>query len=274
MSKVCVVTGGGSGMGLEVAKLIGDDAIVVISGRSVERLEGAIEELAKCGVDARPFACDVSNRASVDALVEFAVSLGDVVKVVHAAGVSPHMSDPAGIFAINAGGTVNVNEAFGPIVAKGGAILNVASMGAYMLPCEQAQSLEQLYALSLQDAAAFVAALGSTIEGVPEAFADGAAYTITKNFAVWYTKRQALKLGPRGVRVVSVSPGLVMTKMGEMEGDDGMQIAKAGALGRAAAPEELAKVMAFMLSDDASYLTGTDVLVDGGSVAAMQMPAK
>jgi NAD(P)-dependent dehydrogenase (short-subunit alcohol dehydrogenase family) len=70
--------------------------------------------------------------------------------------------------------------------------------------------------------------------------------------------------------VLSVSPGLVMTEMGKMEGEAGEQVAAGSALGRAAQPIELARVMAFLASPDASYMTGVDVLVDGGTVAAMQ----
>ena len=76
--------------------------------------------------------------------------------------------------------------------------------------------------------------------------------------------------GARGVRVLSVSPGLVMTEMGKIEGEAGAQVAAGSALGRAAQPIELARVMAFLASPDASYVTGVDVLVDGGTVAAMQ----
>ena len=163
-----------------------------------------------------------------------------------------------------------MDEVFGEVVAKGGAIVNVSSLGAYMLPADQAQGLEQLYALSLQNASAFLGALPMTVAEVPAEYAGHAAYSITKNFVVWYTKRAALKWGKRGVRVVSVSPGLVLTEMGKLEGEAGAQVALNGALGRCAEPVELARVMAFLASPEASYVTGVDILVDGGAVAAIQ----
>jgi len=107
-----------------------------------------------------------------------------------------------------------VDEVFGEVVAKGGAIVNVSSLGANRLPADQAQGLEQLHALSLQNASAFLGALPMTVAEVPAEYAGHAAYSITKNFVVWYTKRAALTWGKRGVRVVSVSPGLVLTEMG------------------------------------------------------------
>ena len=162
-----------------------------------------------------------------------------------------------------------MDEVFGEVVAKGGAIVNVSSLGAYMLAANQAQGLEQLYALSVADASAFLGALPMTVAEAPTEYAGHAAYSITKYFVVWYTKRAALTWGKRGVRVVSVSPGLVLTEMGKLEGA-GAQVALNGALGRCAKPVELARVMAFLASSDASYVTGVDVLVDGGAVAAIQ----
>jgi len=85
-------------------------------------------------------------------------------------------------------------------------------------------------------------------------------------------RRTAASWGRRGARIVSVSPGVVDTPMGTAEiasGNGTEEMAAASALGRAGRPEELAKVIAFLCSDAASYVTGTDVLVDGGTVAAL-----
>lgn len=269
MANVCVITGGGSGMGLEVAKLLPQDMKVVISGRSVEKLHGAIDELNTAGIEAYPCACDVSGRASVEALADFAAEQGTITKVIHAAGVSPHMADGKTIFAINAGGTIIVNDVFGERIADGGVILNVASMSAYMLPADRVPV--QLYQASAMGEAAMVAGFDQVLAQVPEETQPGMAYTMSKNFVVWYTKRVAMKLGKRGVRVVSISPGTFLTPMGKLEGEDAAKFAEAGALGRAGDPVEIARMIAFMVSDDASYLTGTDILYDGGSIAATEV---
>lgn len=268
MANVCVITGGGSGMGLEVAKLMKDKK-VVISGRTVAKLENAIAELKAAGVDAEPFACDASDRASVQALADFAAGLGTVDTVIHAAGVSPHMADAMKIFSINAAGTINVDEVFGEAMADGGVILNVASMSAYMLPADRVPY--QLYQASALGADALVGGFAQALEQVPAEMATGMAYTMSKNFVVWYTKQQAVKLGKRGIRVVSISPGTFLTPMGEVEGEEAAQFGNNGALGRCGEPIEIARMMAFMVSDQASYLTGTDILYDGGSVAALEV---
>lgn len=269
MTNVCVITGGGSGMGLEVAKLLDKDLKVVISGRTVEKLESAIEELKAAGVDAYPCACDVSDRASVEALAAYAAKLGTITKVIHAAGVSPHMTDGKTIFAINAAGTIYVDEVFGEAIADGGVILNVSSMSAYMLPADRVPV--QLYQASAMGAEAMVAGFDQVLAQVPEEMHTGMAYTMSKNFVIWYTKRAAMKYGKRGVRVVSISPGTFLTPMGKLEGEEAEKFALAGALGRAGDPVEIARMMAFMVSDDASYLTGVDVLYDGGAIAATEV---
>lgn len=268
MAKVCVITGGGSGMGLEVAKLMGG-AKVVITGRTVAKLEGAVEEIRAAGVDAVARACDASDPASVDALVEYAKSLGTIKTVIHAAGVSPHMGDGAYIWKINACGTINVDEKFAAAMDEGGVILNVSSMSAYMLPPDRVPY--PVYAASAAGTEVLEGAFAQVLANVPTEMGPGMAYTMSKNFVIWYTKQEAVKYGPKGIRVVSISPGTFTTPMGNLEGEEALKFATAGAMGRAGDPKEIARMMAFMVSDECSYLDGVDVLYDGGSVAALEV---
>ena len=110
MANVCVITGGGSGMGLAAAKFMPKDKIIVLSGRTVKKLEGAVAELEALGYTAYACACDTSKRESVKALVEFAQTLGEIKNVINSAGLSPAMSDPETIVRVNALGTVYINE--------------------------------------------------------------------------------------------------------------------------------------------------------------------
>ena len=268
MRQICVVTGGGSGMGLEAAKLLGKEQKIILVGRTAAKLEGAIEELRSAGVEAEAFPCDASDRESVKKLAAYASSQGTVKTVIHAAGVSPHMASGEKIFAINAVGTINIDEEFGEIMGEGGCILNVSSMSAYMLPADRAP--KQVYKLALSDTAAFQAAVNQMLAAVPEEQRTGMAYTISKNFVVWYTARMAIRYGKKGLRVVSISPGTFKTPMGEVEGEEAAGFALRGALGRLGEPEEIAKMMAFMASDACSYLSGVDILYDGGSIASFQ----
>ena len=266
MKNVCVVTGAGSGMGLGAAKLVGQGKKVIITGRTVAKLENALKELAEAGVEAEAYPCDASDRAAVDKLAAYAASQGTVTTVIHAAGVSPTMSKAEPLFTINALGTINIDEAFGEVMNEGGVILNVASMSAYMLP--DAQQPVQLYKLALTDPDAFIGGFKQMLTQIPEEMQTGMAYTVSKNFVRWYTEKMALRYGPKGIRVVSISPGTINTPMGRAEGEEAAAFATAGPLGRVGETEEIAQMMAFMCSEGASYLTGVDILYDGGSVAS------
>ncbi|MBR7095362.1 MAG: SDR family NAD(P)-dependent oxidoreductase, partial [Clostridia bacterium] len=128
MKNVCVITGGGSGMGLEAAKLMPKDKIIVLAGRTVAKLEGAVNELKALGFEAYAKACDTSSRESVRELAEFAAGLGEVKNVINSAGVSPAMNGtPESILRINALGTVYMNEEFSKVMNPGSVIVDVAS---------------------------------------------------------------------------------------------------------------------------------------------------
>lgn len=80
---------------------------------------------------------------------------------------------------------------------------------------------------------------------------------------------KVVKLGKKRICIVSISPGTFNTPMGELEGKLAAGFALRGAMGRLGEPEEIAKMMAFMVSDACSYLCGVDILYDSGSVAAL-----
>lgn len=272
MKNVCVVTGGGSGMGLAAAKILGKDHGIILVGRTVLKLEGAIQELRGLGIDAEAFPCDASDRASVQALAKHAAEAGNVKAVIHAAGMSPRMGSGEVIFTVNAMSTIYVNEEFSKVMGPGSCILNVASMSAYMFPDDRIPSGE--YKTSLTDPEQFKAKILAMIGTLPAEAAPGMAYGISKNFVIWYSAQSACLYGGKGIRVLSISPGTFNTPMGELEGDQAASFALNGALGRVGETDEIARLMAFIVGDGPGYLTGTDILCDGGSIAAMRRAAE
>ena len=149
-------------------------------GGSFSHLFNAIEELKSLGIDAVAFPADASDRDSIKKLVDFSSDLGDIKTVIHAAGVSPHMDNPEMIFNINAIGTINIDEEFGPAMAKGGAILNVASMAAYAMPPDQVPA--NLYKLVMENVESLANGFKQMISAIPGEEANGFAYSVSKNF--------------------------------------------------------------------------------------------
>ncbi len=270
MAKVCVITGGGSGMGLEAAKYF-KDRVVIISGRTEAKLAKAVEELKACGVDAYYKTCDTSRRDSVKELVEFAAGMGEITNVINSAGVSPAMSssDPEKILRINALGTVYINEEFSKVMKAGSVILDVASNSAYVLPGFLIST--KAYALAETDESAFIKKMMKKArmakEGYPRA---GFAYALSKNFVVWYAKKCAIDYGKKGIRVASLSPGLIATDMGKMEEKDGGMLIPFACEKRMGKPEELGFALATVADERNGYLAGVDVLTDGGSTTHMK----
>jgi NAD(P)-dependent dehydrogenase (short-subunit alcohol dehydrogenase family) len=268
MSKnVCVITGGGSGMGLAAARLMGETHHVIISGRTVSKLEGAVDELRKSGISCEAFPCDTGDKLSVAKLAEKAASLGRVQAVIHAAGVSPHMGSAENMLRINAVGTIFVNSEFGKIMGEGDCILDVSSMSAYMLPNIILPTNSYKYALT--DPEIFLKKALRRANLFPKKLRSSIAYPISKNFVVWYAKMSAIELGKKGIRVVSVSPGNFETPMGDTESDAATPLLKHAAIKRFGKPEEIAYLFKSIVNEANSYLTATDIICDGGVVAGM-----
>jgi len=268
MKPICVITGGGSGMGLEAAKLLAQDYRIILVGRTVAKLEGAIAQLEALGGEVEAFPGDVSDRACVQELAAYAAGLGSIKVVLNAAGLSPKMATGEKVFTVNAMGTIYIVEEFAKVMGQGGCILNVASMAGHMLP--DAQVPLDAFKLALADSDAFAATLCGMLNAMPAEEAPATAYVMSKNFVIWYSRQVACQLGKSGIRILSISPGTFKTPMGEIEGAQAAAMAEMGALGRLGEVIEIARVMAFLVSDGASYITGTDILCDGGSIAALR----
>lgn len=264
--KINVVTGGGSGIGKAVAAMLPKDETVIITGRSVGKLEKTVEELNAAGCHTVAAACDVSKREDVRKLAEHAASMGEISKVIHCAGVSGSMADRETIMRINALGTVHVNQEFYKVM-NGGCIVDTASDSGYMLPKIMLPG-KSVYRLAITDEEAFVSKMTKKAKLGKEEISSQIAYMISKNFARWYAANCAFKyMATKGIRVLSVSPGFVKTPMTDAEqGEATDTMLSYSGWKRGAEPEELAYVITALADDRARYLIGADSLCDGGCV--------
>ena len=231
-----VVIGGASGIGAATAAMLGGDTLVA------DRAGGHVF-------------CDLADRASLDGV---AARVDRLDALVVTAGVSPAMADARTILDIDLAGMARVLDAFDSLIGEGSVVVCVASMAGHLgdLPAETLALLDD----PLNDA---VLALADD---------PGAAYVLAKRGVIRMVRRLAGAYGRRGARIVSVSPGVIATPMGELEmasGKFSLELVKASALGRAGTAEELASAIVFLCSDAARFVTGVDLLVDGGAVAAL-----
>lgn len=273
MSSVSLITGGAGGMGLATAKVVGRDHAVVLCDVRKERLDAAAAELAGLGIAATAVHCDVTDRDAVARLLDGTAETGTLASVIHTAGVSPSMGDAEYVIRTNALGTINVGEEFLARAGEGAALVNVASMAAHMLPAELIPTA--VFPVALEDPDRFTAEMLKACEIAPEDARSGIAYAVSKSFVRWYTVARAERFNGRGLRIVSVSPGSVDTEMGRLEeqAGAGAMVADA-AVPRWGTAEEMADLLAFCASGKAGYLTGTDILNDGGVIASMTERAR
>jgi NAD(P)-dependent dehydrogenase (short-subunit alcohol dehydrogenase family) len=189
--------------------------------------------------------------------------------VVHTAGVSPAQASVQAVLAVDLRGVALVAEEFGEVIAPGGAGVVIASMGAYRYPAfarEQALQLattpaDELLALPIADPTRF-----ST---------SGAAYAFAKRANLVRVQAASVSWGARGARINSISPGVISTPMGQAElrtpSGAGMRAMIEGSNAkRIGTPADIATAVEFLLSPAAGFISGTDLLVDGGATAAWQ----
>ena len=208
---------------------------------------------------------DVSSRASVQALVAKAKSIGEVCGLIHAAGVSPSQASPDTILKVDLYGTALVLEQFGNVIAPGGAGVVIASQSGHRLPpltVEQNKALattpvEELLALPM-------------LQGVTDSLH---AYQLSKRGNSLRVMDEAVRWGKRGARINTISPGIIVTPLAkdELTGPRGAgyrHMIEVSAAGRAGTPDEVGSVGALLMGADGAFITGSDFLMDGGVTAA------
>jgi NAD(P)-dependent dehydrogenase (short-subunit alcohol dehydrogenase family) len=251
---VAIVTGAASGMGRScVDRLVGAaDHVVAVDVRETA-IEGTV------GV-----VCDITDPASISVLVDRVRELGDLSALAHAAGVSPTMADPRRLFEVDLVGTQLILDAFEPLVVPGSAAVCWASSAAHYM--SQFATPEQVAMLDDPLAPDFLDRATSDVTD------PGLAYGLAKLGVIRAVARASVTWGRRGGRVNSISPGLIDTPMGrqEMAEQPVMQAMLANTpLGREGRADEVTAVAQFLLSDAASFVSGTDLIVDGAMMPGM-----
>jgi len=270
MTDVGIVTGAARGMGLACAHRMVDTVdVLFVVDRDGDGATATADKLSTPTTRTVPVTLDVTDADGVTRLRDAVADAGALRAVAHAAGVSPTMAEWETIVRVDLVGTALVVEALAPLVVANTAMVCFASMAAQLA----AGSIEAEIDAAL-DAPLDEHFLENLRRAAGEMVEDpGAAYGVAKRGVQRLVQREAVTWGRRGGRINSVSPGMIDTPMGRQEFDAQpmMQVLlDMTPLGREGTPDELADAVAFLLSDAAAFITGTDLLVDGGVVAAMR----
>ncbi|MFF4500991.1 SDR family oxidoreductase [Streptomyces sp. NPDC001401] len=260
---VVVVTGAG-GMGTAVARRLGSGRTVVLADASQEQLDRAVETLSAAGFAARGVVTDVSARAAVDKLAAEAAGEGRITAIVHTAGVAAATASARKVLEVDLLGTAHVIDAFTPVIGHGTSMVCVSSMAGHYAPVDREH--ERALATAPTDELLgldCVTAVGDDAQ---------AAYMLSKRANHVRVEATALAWNLRGARINTISPGVVSTAMSQAEiasDPDGhmMKMLRACGAGRAGTPEEIAEAAAFLTGPHSLFITGTDLLVDGGQAA-------
>jgi NAD(P)-dependent dehydrogenase (short-subunit alcohol dehydrogenase family) len=238
--KVALVTGAGSGIGEATAVVLAErGAAVAIAGRSKDKLDRAAQSIRAQGGNVLPVVVDVSQPSQVQAAVERTVSeFGALHYAVNNAGVAGALRPLEEISVEDWNRVIGID-------------------------------LSGLFYVVKYAAAAIVAAGGGAIVNVSSVFADRGGnstdYVSAKHGIRGLTRAAAIQYASKGVRINELQPGVIWTDMTNADPEGTHEVAKRGIpAGRIGDSREVATAIAFLLSDDASYIVGAHLAVDGG----------
>lgn len=265
-SEVAVLIGTGS-IGLAIGRRVAAGRVLLLADYNEQQLQSTAELLRNEGYNVVTQSTDISKQEAVAALAERAASLGTVTRLIHAAGVSPNQAPPERIIHVDLLGTNYILDSFAQVIGKDGSGIVISSQAGHMgerLSAEVEHDLAYKPALELENHPAL-----SNVE------TSGKAYILAKRSNALRVQAAAMTWAERGARINSISPGIICTPLArdEMSGPSAagyqrmIEVSPAGRMGN---PSEVAEIAALLLDERGAFVTGSDLLMDGGVIAALR----
>ncbi len=258
---------GSGAMGTAIVRRIAANKTILLGDISEKNLEKTARDLMYSGYDVHTQIVNALDPASVEAFAQKAASLGRVMYFIDTAGASPNQTSPEHIVALDLVATSYAIDIFGKVIERGGAGLVVSSQTDHMM--NFTPEVEAQLAMTPTDELAELDFVKKDAVANP-----GIAYIASKRANHLRVRTAAATTwGDRGARINTISPGIIVTPLAYDEfkaaGEGYQKMIDASPMKRVGTIDEIASAGAFLLSDEAAFITGTDLLIDGGVIAAM-----
>ena len=266
MKKVMILTGAGQ-IGMAIARRMGHGMKIIVGDRNRANAEAICTTMNNAGFDCLPFEMDISSRDSIKAIIAKAQEYGEITMLINAAGVSPSQAPIETILRVDLYGTAVLLEEVGKVIAEGGVGVTISSQSGHRMP---ALSPEEDWQLAMTPTEELLKLDILQPENIKDTLH---AYQMAKRCNVKRVMSEAVQWGKRGARINSISPGIIVTPLAidEFNGPRGdfykNMFAKCPA-GRPGTADEVANVAELLMSDKATFITGSDFLCDGGATAS------
>lgn len=258
---------GAGGMGLAITRTIAPTRKVFLGDINAEKLQTVKKELEYSGYDVETMVVDATNKESIEKFAQRAAELGKLMYFIDSAGASPSQASPEHIIKLDLIGTAYAIDAFGQVMAEGGSGLIIASQTGYMGPNYDKET-EMKFALTPTDEL-------KDLEELNNLNSSGAAYILSKYVNQLRVRTAAAtSWNERRARINSISPGIIMTPVAYDEfsstGNSYQNMIDSSFARRVGTIDEIARAGHFLLSNESSFITGIDLLIDGGVIASMK----
>lgn len=267
-NKEVVVLLGAGDMGMAIIKRFSAGKKILLADINEEKLESLKKELTYSGYDVETQVTNAMDLDSIRALAEKAASLGPVMYFIDTAGASPNQANPQHIIDLDLIGTSYAIDEFGKVMARGGVGLIISSMTGYM-PSPITPEDEHLLRVTPTDELKDLDCLKEDV-----IVNSGVAYVVSKRanqLRVQYASADSW--AERGARINTISPGIIVTSLAydefEANGEGYQAMIDVCGAKRVGTSDEIAFASEFLLSNKAGFVTGIDLLIDGGTIAAI-----